>query len=80
MTDINQLLTVINSREIVTFLFKAFALVLSVIYLLYAIVVSKQTEIMNRTLESKSNYILFFVASLQITLAFILIILAIFLL
>ncbi len=78
--DTNQIIYMLSSKEVVGFLFKAFAIVISIMYLLYSIVISKQTEVMNKVLEAKGNYILHFVASLQITLGFILIILSIFLL
>lgn len=80
MENPSQILSMFNGHTIISLMLKAFALVFSVMYLLYAIVISRQTDTMNKTLESSNNKILFFVASLQIALGFILIILSIFLL
>lgn len=80
MENLNQVLNMFSGATMFWFLFKAFAVIFSVMYLLYAVVISKQTGTMNKTLESSNNKVLFFIASLQIFLGFILIILSIFLL
>lgn len=79
MENLSQILDIINSQSMMGFFFKAFAFVFSLMYLMYAFVISKQTDIMNKTLESSSNQILYSVASLQVLLGVILIVLSIFL-
>lgn len=79
MENLNQILAMFNGSIIIGFFEKAFALIFSTMYLLYAVIISKQTDTMNKTLESSNNKVLYFVASLQITLGLILIILSIFL-
>lgn len=59
--------------------FKVSSIILAIIYLLYAVVVSKQVNIMTKTLEDKFNWFVIFVSSLQITAALILLIFSIFL-
>ncbi|PIQ72863.1 hypothetical protein COY13_01135 [Candidatus Roizmanbacteria bacterium CG_4_10_14_0_2_um_filter_36_35] len=66
-------------NNIIDIFFKVSAILLAIIYLLYAIVVSKQVKIMIKTLEDEFNFIVSFISSLQITVALILLIFAIFL-
>lgn len=66
-------------EQITNILFKAAAIVLSLIYLTYTLVVSKQVKIMTKTLEDKFNFLVIFISSLEITVAFILLIFSIFL-
>lgn len=74
-----QNLSILNGQTIIMIAFKAFAIVFSLFYLLYAVVVAKQTQVMNKTLEIKNNHIFFIISSAQIITGFILIVLAIFL-
>lgn len=78
--DSDQMFGLFNNRDILSLLFKLFAIVISCMYLIYSFVISSQTQIINKTIESKNSYILSAVAKVQISLAFILLILAIFLL
>lgn len=58
--------------------FKAFAIAFSAIYLLYAIVLTKQTEELNKTLIVQRSAVLFFISFSQIISACLLLGLAIF--
>jgi hypothetical protein len=66
-------------NNIIDIFFKVSAILLAIIYLLYAVVVSKQVKVMIKTLEDKFNFIVSFVSSLQITVALILLIFSLFL-
>lgn len=68
-----------STKTIFEIFFKISLIILSVIYLLYAFVVSKHVKIMIRTLEDKFNYLVVFLCSLQITVGLILLIFAVFL-
>ncbi|GIW64278.1 MAG: hypothetical protein KatS3mg092_0211 [Patescibacteria group bacterium] len=59
--------------------FKIALIILAIIYLLYALAVSKNIKIMVKTLDDKFNYLIIFISSLQITAGLILLIFAIFL-
>lgn len=72
-----QNLNFLNTQTITVIAFKAFAIVFSMFYLVYAIVIAKQTQVMNKTLEVKNNHVFFAISSAQITIGLILIILAI---
>lgn len=72
-----QNLRFLDVQTITAVIFKVFAVILSLFYLLYAIVVAKQSQVMNRTLEVKNNHIFSMISSAQITIGFILVILAI---
>jgi len=67
----------LNPQTITSVAFKLFAIILSLFYLLYAIVVAKQSQVMNKTLEVKNNHIFSLISSTQITTGLILIILSI---
>lgn len=64
---------------IIDIFFKISAIIVSIIFLLFSIVVSKQVNIMTKTLEDKFNWFIILISSLQVTVALILIIFVIFL-
>lgn len=70
---------ILSTRVIFDVLFKTGLIILSIIYLLYAFVVSKQVKIMIKTLEDKFNYLVIFICSLQVAVGLILLIFAVFL-
>lgn len=80
MIETNEFAFPVSDTEIIGFFFKAFALLVSVFYLVYAIVLTRQTDELNKTLQHKSNEVLFIISSLQIPVAVALIFFAIFLL
>lgn len=71
--DFSQLL---NDQNLLNFFFRSFACVFSFIYLLFAIVIYKQTQMMNRTLTTKWGSYIIFLSLLQIVVALIIILLA----
>ena len=75
--DIVPIFENITGEDIINWFFKAFAILLSVIYLLYALIVYRQTQIMNRTVTRRSGPLLLFVSLLQIFFALGLIFLSI---
>ena len=77
--DIEQFLNIFNSPEIFNIFFKAITIFLSAFYLVYSIIIGKQARIMNKTLEHSFNQVIFFICSLQTTVALILLIFTIFL-
>lgn len=72
MEEIIRLLTS-DSTELIYLFLKAFAVLFSVSYLVYALVITRQTQSMNKTFTTKSSGILFFISFLQIVFALILI-------
>jgi len=74
--DIIAFLTVDN---LVHFFFKAFALLFSFMFLIYSIVVYKQTQVMIKTIESSRSGFIIFVSFIQIIIGIALVILALFL-
>lgn len=74
MFNFSQLITTGN---LFSLFFKAFAVVLSIIYLVYAIVVLRQTQIMLRTLIVKTGAgIILAISLIQIVVALLLLLLA----
>jgi hypothetical protein len=72
MEEIIRLLTS-DSNELIYLFLKAFAVLFSVSYLVYAVVITRQTQSMNKTFTTKSSGILFFISFLQIVFALVLI-------
>ena len=66
-------------NNVIDIFFKTSAIILAVIYLLYAVVVAKQVATMIKTLEDRFNLVVSFVSSSQVAVALILLIFAIFL-
>lgn len=66
-----------ESNELLFLFLKAFAVLFSFLYLVYSIVIARQTQVMNKTFTTKSSGMLFFIAFLQIIFAIILIIVSI---
>jgi hypothetical protein len=72
MQQILDLFTTSNTELFVLFA-KAFAVLFSFLYLVYAVVMTRQTQVMNKTFHTQYSGFLLFVSSLQIVLAFALI-------
>lgn len=67
----------VSDASLLSFFFKAFAIVLSMIYVLYCVMMVRQTSNMNKTLETSIGPFLTFVAYLQLIIAFALLISAV---
>ncbi len=78
MEQILDLFSVSNTTIFVLFA-KAFAVLFSFLYLVYAVVMTRQTQVMNKTFQTRYSGLLLFISSLQILLAFVLIFVSIFL-
>ena len=77
--DINTILNNflhISDSSLVSLFFKAFALLLSFLYLIYTIIAQRQTRLMLRTLESKSHGFILLISTIQIFVALALVALA----
>lgn len=73
MDDILNIFTDANSTIFITFFIKAFAVLFSLLFLLYAIVIVRQTQEMNKTFTTRNASVLYTVALLHLVLALILI-------
>ncbi len=73
-------LAILENHNFIAIFFKSVAILLSVLYLLYGLVISKQTQVMNDTLEVNGSKIITFISSLQITIGLLLVLSAIVLL
>lgn len=58
--------------NIVSFLFRIFAIIFSALYLVYAVVIFQQTRTMSKTMISSSNSILIVISFIQIIVAMLL--------
>lgn len=63
----------ISSASIFELFFKAFAVLFSVSYLVYAIVITRQTQELNKTFTTKNAPILLFISGIQIILGLVLV-------
>lgn len=78
MEQLLDLFSLSNNTIFVLFA-KAFAVLFSFLYLIYAVVMTRQTQVMNKTFHTRYSGLLLLVSALQIVLAFILIFVSIYL-
>lgn len=81
MKNMEELLNVLVSPSGSDFFYlflKAFAVLFSVLYLVYAIVITRQTQTMNKTFATKLSGLIFFISFFQIFAALALIGVALF--
>ncbi len=71
---------VFSDRALFDFFFKAFAIVLSILFVGYSVIFYRQTQLMTRTLQVKRTAALLTISLIQLAISAILLILAIFLL
>ena len=76
--DINQQIKNLEAKGLLFLFFKAFAVILSFLYLIYAVVILRQTQVMNRTLTIGRSPLILFISFLQIVFGVVLVILAIY--
>ncbi len=76
--DINQIVENLRNLDIVYLFFKAFAVLLSFLYLIYAIVILKQVQTMNATVRGSISSLISIVSFVQLIVGLLLVILAIF--
>ncbi len=57
--------------ELKDIFFKVIIVLFAIFYYLYALVVSKQVRIMDKTLQDEHNWFILFVTSLQVTVSLI---------
>lgn len=78
--DIGGLFQSLTSIGIVNAFFKVFAIVFSFFYLVYALVLVRQTRVLNKALEVSSGGVIFAISFFHILLGILLILLSIVLL
>jgi len=62
----------LNSGHLIVWFFKAFAIVFTSMYLLFGIVIYKQTQIMIKTVESPKSALMLLISLIQIGAAVVL--------
>jgi hypothetical protein len=62
--------------DIKDIIFKIVIGLVAVFYYLYSMVISKQVKIMDKTLKDEHNWLILFVSTLQVTVALIILIIA----
>lgn len=70
---INITLPQFSSTLFIAFFFKAFGVLFAFMYLIYAIVIVRQTQVMNRTFKTEYGTLLLIISFIQIVFALILI-------
>lgn len=74
----DQITLLFSTSNIIDFFFKAFAIVFAFMYLFYGIVLTRQTQLLNRALVGYNATLFTLISSLQILFGLILVYLAIF--
>lgn len=77
--ELNNFFSILNGLGINNIFFKIVMIFIAIFYLLYALVISKQVKIMDKTLKDKHNGFIILITSFQLTISMILLILTIFL-
>ena len=70
--DLNQFSNIFSGQNIFNLFFKVFVVVFSLLYLIYSLVILKQTSVMTKTLESEGNTFIRPISLLQIFIGVIL--------
>ncbi|OGK27545.1 hypothetical protein A3C28_05935 [Candidatus Roizmanbacteria bacterium RIFCSPHIGHO2_02_FULL_39_9] len=70
--NIANLLDSFTDLNILNFFFKAFAVVFSLMYVIYSVVILKQTQIMIKTIESDSSSFILLISIIQLFVAILL--------
>ncbi len=65
--DLNNFFSTINEIGIKNIFFMLFAMIFAIFYFFYALVISKQVQVMDKALQDKYNWLILFVTSLQVT-------------
>ena len=72
--DLNNFFSTINEIGIKNTFFILFAMIFAIFYFFYALVISKQVQVMDKALQDKYNWLILFVTSLQVTVSLIILI------
>ncbi len=72
--NIAQIILSLNIQDIIPIVFKTLAIIFSVFYLFYTIIIYRQTDVMNQAVRVKNNFIILTISILQIGIAVFLVI------
>jgi hypothetical protein len=73
----NQIIDVLTIKNIIFYSFKPLAIIISFFYVIYSLIILKQTEVMNKTLNSQANVFFNFVSLIQLIFSIIVLLIAI---
>lgn len=76
--DINQLLTILTGDSLLKLFVKSFAILFSFLFVIYSIVLLRQTKQMVHTLQVRKSYIFVLISTIQLLASLVLLLLAIF--
>lgn len=74
--DLQQFLGLFSQANISSFFFKAFSVIFVVMYLIFAVVIFKQTQVMIKTISGKNYRTITLISGMQILLAIFLLLFA----
>lgn len=64
--DLSQFVNSLSGQDIFNLFFKTFAVVFSLLYIIYALVIFKQTQVMTKSLETEGNTLILLISLIQI--------------
>lgn len=76
--NIDQLIHQFQNADILYLFFKAFAILFSFLYVVYSLVLLKQTQVMNSTLTVERSSVITSISFVQLIIGLVLVLLAIF--
>jgi hypothetical protein len=68
----------VSDRDLISFFFKSFSVVFSFLFVVYSVVLVRQTEVLNSTLETKNKGAISFGSNVQLLLSVFILLLALF--
>lgn len=74
--DINQIIDIFSGHNTINIFFKLFAIIFSLIFLVYTIALQRQVRIMNVTLQTKARVFFESISWLQVILAVFIVLLS----
>jgi hypothetical protein len=76
---IDQLISGLSGLDIIKMFFKAFAIIFSLIYFFYAVIITKQTQVLTNTLSVQKSKLIVMISFFHIIMGILALILSIFL-
>lgn len=76
--NLQQLINLLSQEKVTNLFFKSFIIVFSLMYLVYSLVIYKQTQVMLKTISGKNYKLILVVSGIQIIIAIFLVLFSIF--
>lgn len=76
--NLQQLINLFSQEKVTNLFFKSFVIIFSLMYLVYSLVIYKQTQVMLKTISGKNYKLILVISGIQVVIAIFLVLLSIF--